>query len=152
MRGDADARQARRGNGPGSTGDQCWSFTCDATPPPPPPAVPAPVTVAQEAYADPTGKHAVIVDFVTQNVTNLMNDGNSAAQSAARNNLISAAVNLVNGAAPSPAFMLDYGKALNDTFLPKLDPKANSTVRQRLNIAIVTARVAWVADNVTLVP
>jgi hypothetical protein len=141
----ADAR-GQAGGAPGATAP---------TPPTPPPAstaVSAPVTVGQEAYADPSGKHLVIVDFITRNLTNLLNDGDAAAQGNARNNLTVAAVNLVNGAPPSPTFMLEYGKELNNAFLLKLDAKANATLRQRLNIAIVTARVAYVTENVTLVP
>ena len=116
--------------------------------PTPPPAVAAPVTVPQTAYGDPGGNKAVIVDFVTRNLTNLMNDADTAAQTNARNNL--SAATITAGAPASPTFLFEYGKALNDAFVPKLEPKANATVRQRLNIAIVTAKVAYVADNVTL--
>jgi hypothetical protein len=106
------------------------------------------VTVAQSAYADPGANRAVIVDFVTRNLTNLMNDTDTAAQTNARNNMTAAT--MTAGAPASPAFLFEYAKALNDAFLPKLDPKANATIRQRLNIAIVTARVAYMAENVAL--
>jgi hypothetical protein len=119
-----------------------------AAPAAPPPAVSAPVTVPQAAYADPGGNKPVIVDFVTRNLTNLMNDADPAAQTNARNNL--SAATMTAGAPASPTFLFEYGKALNDAFGPKLETKANATVRQRLNIAIVTAKVAYVADNVTL--
>jgi adenosyl cobinamide kinase/adenosyl cobinamide phosphate guanylyltransferase len=123
--------------------------TATATPPPTAPAaVSAPVTVAQAAYTDPGGNKAIIVDFVTRNLTNLMNDADTAAQTNARNNL--SAATLPAGAPASPTFLFEYGKALNDAFGPKLEAKANATLRQRLNIAIVTAKVAYVADNVTL--
>lgn len=112
------------------------------------PAVSAPVTVAQAAYTDPAGNRAVIVDFVMRNLQNLMNDTDPAVQTNARNNL--SAATMTAGAPASPAFLFEYGMALNNAFLPKLDPKANATLRQRLNIAIVTARVAYVAENVTL--
>src|SRR5258706_5674804 len=113
-----------------------------------PAAVAAPVTVPQSAYADPGGSKAVIVDFITRNLTNLMNDADTAAQTNARNNL--AAATMTAGAPASPAFLFEYAKALNDAFLTKLDAKANTTIRQRLNIAIVTAKGAYVADNVAL--
>jgi hypothetical protein len=121
--------------------------TAPATPTPAP-AVSAPVTVAHEAYEDPGGKKAVIVDFVTRNLTNLMNDADTTAQTNARSNMTAAT--MTAGAPASPTFLFEYGRALNDAFLPKLDPKANATIRQRLNIAIVTAKVAYVAENVTL--
>src|SRR4051794_23196218 len=65
-----------------------------------PAAVSAPVTVAHEAYDDPAGKSAVIVDFVTRNLTNLMNDADTAAQTSARNNL--SAATMTAGAPASP--------------------------------------------------
>jgi hypothetical protein len=40
--------------------------------------------------------------------------------------------------------------ALNNAFISHLGPKANSSVRQRLNIGIVAARVAYASQNVAL--
>jgi hypothetical protein len=112
------------------------------------PAVAAPVTVPPVAYTSPAANRAVIANFVKLNVTNLLNDSNTAAQTNARNNLTAATSTA--GAPASPAFLFEYGMALNDAFLPHLGPKADSSVRQRLNIGIVAARVAYASQNLTL--
>jgi len=111
-------------------------------------AIAAPVTVPPQAYTSPAANRAVIVNFVTLNVTNLLNDSDTAAQTNARNNLTAATSTA--GAPASPTFLFEYAMALNNAFTPKLAPKANSSVRQRLNMAIVTARVAYAAQNVAL--
>jgi hypothetical protein len=111
-------------------------------------AIPAPVTVPPSAYTAPAANRAVIVDFVNKNVTNLLNDTDTAAQTNARNNLTAATSTA--GAPASPTFLFEYGMALNNEFLPKLGPKSSLSVRQRLNIAIVTARVAYASSNVAL--
>jgi hypothetical protein len=111
-------------------------------------AVAAPVTVPPQAYASPAANRAAIVNFVTLNVTNLLNDSDSTAQTNSRNNLTAATSTA--GAPASPAFLFEYGMALNNAFITHLGPKANSSVRQRLNIGIVSARVAYASQNVAL--
>jgi adenosyl cobinamide kinase/adenosyl cobinamide phosphate guanylyltransferase len=111
-------------------------------------AVAAPVTVPPAAYTAPAANRPVIVNFVTLNVTNLLNDSDTNAQTNARNNLTAATTTA--GAPASPAFLFEYAMALNNAFITHLGPKANSTVRQRLNIGIVTARVAYASQNVAL--
>jgi hypothetical protein len=149
LHGAAALGQPATGGASGAAATGTGTKAATPTPTPTPPAaVPAPVTVPQAAYTDPGANRAVIVDFVTRNLTNLMNDADTPAQTNARNNLSAATV--TSGAPASPTFLFEYGKALNDAFVPKLEPKANATLRQRLNIAIVTAKVAYVADNVTL--
>lgn len=149
LHGAAALGQPAGGGASGTAGTGTATGTSTATPTPPPSAaISAPVTVPQAAYADPTGNIPVIKDFVTRNLTNLMLDAETAAQTNARNNLTAAT--MTAGAPASPAFLFEYGRQLNDAFVPKLDPKNNATIRQRLNIAIITAKVAYVADNVTL--
>jgi hypothetical protein len=126
-----------------------------ATPPPaaaapaapaPVASPPAPVTIPQEAYA--TVNVAAINAFVTPNVANLLNDGDPAGQTKSRDALAQA-VNF-QGQPASPTFLLEYARAINNAFLPKLDAKAKASIRQRLNMGIVTARVATVAQNAGL--
>jgi hypothetical protein len=130
-----------------------------ATPPKPaapapapvaPPSPPAPVTVPIAAYSAPGSQLPAIEDFVGKNVSNLLNDADPAGQAKSRDNLIAATQTA--GVPASPAFLFEYGRILNGAFLPKLSAKPAPSLRQRLNIAIVTARVADAAGNITLVP
>ena len=111
-------------------------------------AIPAPVTVPPTAYASPAANRLVIVDFVTKNVANLLNDSDTAAQTNARNNLTAATSTA--GGRRRRRFCSSTRWRMNNAFSPKLAPKANSSLRQRLNMAIVTARVADAAQNVAL--
>jgi hypothetical protein len=113
------------------------------------PAVPASVTVPQNEYISPSSNG--IDAFVKPNVQNLLNDSNLTAQQKARDNLVLAATPA--GAPASPAFHFAYGTALNNAFSAAL--KNKPTLRQRLNMAIVAAKVAWAAQaanagNITL--
>jgi len=138
------------GQARGATGTPTAAPTAapSATTRPSTPAIAAPVTVPPDAYANPAAQRAVIVDFVTKNVTNLLNDSDTTAQTNSRNNLTAATSTA--GAPASPAFLFEYGMALNNAFISHLGPKANSSVRQRLNIGIVAARVAYASQNVAL--
>lgn len=136
------------GQARGATGAPAASPATSATLPTKTPAVAAPVTVPASAYASPAANKAVILNFVTLNVTNLLNDTDPAVQTNARNNLTAATSTA--GAPASPAFLYEYATALNNVFIEKLAPKANASVRQRLNVGIVTARVAYASQNLSL--
>jgi hypothetical protein len=107
------------------------------------PAVPAQVTVPQAEYTSPTSNGIAL--FINPNVQNLLNDSNLTAQGKARDNLVLAVTPA--GAPASPAFHFAYGTALNNAFSAAL--KNKPTLRQRLNIAIVAAKVAWAAQSAT---
>jgi hypothetical protein len=110
------------------------------------PAAPAaPVTVPQDAYTKPGDNRKLIVDFVKANVDNLLNDADAAAQGKSRENLVAAT--LPGGVEASPEFLYEYARALNDALQPRLNPANKPSLRQRLNAAIVAARVAYVAKN-----
>jgi hypothetical protein len=109
-------------------------------------AVPPVVTVPQNEYITPS--EAGIRPFVDANVTNLLVDSDPALQTKSRDNLLAAAN--PGGAAAQPAFLFTYGKLLDNAFGPHLKPAAKASLRQRLNIAIVAARVSAVADNSAL--
>jgi hypothetical protein len=122
-----------------------------ATPPPAPvttPSAPAPVTPSQNAYASPGASKAEIDAFVKANVENLVNEGDPVAQGRSRENLAQAT--MTQGAPASPEFLFEYGRSLNSGLSAKLDPKNKVGLRGRLNIAIVAARVAYIAQNITL--
>jgi len=110
------------------------------------PAVPVSATIAHDIYGDPQKNVAGIVTFVKGNVANLINDTDPALQGRSRDNL--AAATMTEGQPASPAFLFEYGRALNNEFVTKLGP--NASMRQRLNIAIVVAKVVPVLQNVTL--
>lgn len=112
------------------------------------PAVSAPVRPSANAYTNPQASQKELDAFVAQNLQNLLNDTNPEAQAKARDNLKEATQQ--SGAPASPTFLLEYGQALNNAFLAKLTPQNKLTVRQRLNIAIVAAKFAYSADNITL--
>jgi hypothetical protein len=111
------------------------------------PAVQAPATPTPGAYADPDKNKADIENFVKLNLQNLFNDSNVDAQSKARENLIQATQPA--GAPASPNFMFLYGQSLNSALSAKLAPSAKATLRQRLNVAIVTARFAYQAGAIS---
>ena len=121
-----------------------------ATTPTPAPAVAAPVTISPATYANPGGGRAEIDNFINLNVQNLLNDGNVEAQGKAREVLVTATTTA--GAPASPQFMFDYAASLNNAFSAKLGGKNKLSVRQRLNVAIVAAKVAYVANNTALRP
>jgi hypothetical protein len=109
------------------------------------------VTIPPAAYTSPAGNIAAITAFVTPNVANLLNDGDPGGQTKSRDNMIAATMQA--GAPASPAFLFEYGRALNAAFVPALTPKAGAphlSLRGRLNIGIVVARVAAAADNTAL--
>jgi hypothetical protein len=108
--------------------------------------VPVVVTIPPAEYTAPTT--AGIKPFVESNVTNLLVDADPALQAKARDNLVQAAS--PNATPASPAFLFEYGKQLDAAFLPHLAPAVKASLRQRLNIAIVSAKVAAVADNSAL--
>jgi hypothetical protein len=112
------------------------------------PAPPAPVTPTTAAYSNPS--RAAIDPFVDPNVANLLNDGDPAASAHSRDNLTAAT--MVAGAPATPAFLLAYGQSLNASLTAHLAPANKPTLRQRLNAAIVVARVAAVAQNAALEP
>jgi len=112
------------------------------------PAVSAPVRPSPAAYSNPQGAQKELDAFVGQNLQNLLNDTNPDAQAKARDNLIQATQQ--SGAAASPQFLFEYGQALNNAFSAKLTPANKLSVRQRLNLAIVAAKFAYSADNITL--
>jgi hypothetical protein len=114
------------------------------------PAVPAPITISAGTYTNPSGGRAEIDKFVALNLQNLLNDSNTDAQAKARENLLNAT--LQAGAPASPEFLFAYGSSLNNAFTKQLTPQNKLTIRQRLNIAIVSAKFAYVANNITLVP
>jgi hypothetical protein len=106
----------------------------------------APVTLPQSEYTTPTP--LVINNFVNLNVANLTNDADPAGQAKSRENLSSAV--FFQGAPASPAFLLVYSNSVNTAVVAKLNPKNKPSLRQRLNIAIVVARVATVSNNGSL--
>lgn len=108
--------------------------------------VPVVVTIPPTEYTAPSA--AGIKPFVDSNVNNLLVDSDPTLQAKARDNIVAAAS--PNGAAASPQFLLEFCKQLDAAFGPHLAPAAKASIRQRLNIAIVSARVATVADNWTL--
>lgn len=108
--------------------------------------VPVVVTIPAGEYPAPTA--AGIKPFVDSNVNNLLVDSDPTLQAKSRENIVAAAS--PNGAAAQPAFLFEYCKQLDAGFAPHLAPTAKASIRQRLNIAIVCARVAEVADNSAL--
>jgi hypothetical protein len=117
------------------------------------PSPPAPVTIPPAAYTSPQSNVAAITAFVTPNVANLLNDQDPGGQTKSRDNLIAAT--LQAGAPASPGFLFEYGRALNGAFVPVLTSKAGApqlSLRGRLNVGIVVARVAAAAENITLAP
>lgn len=104
----------------------------------------APLTLPKEAYNTPGASKAIIDDFIKKNVEQLLNDKDTAAQSKSRDVLYLAT--MTGGQPGSAEFLFEYAKALNNEVSGKLDPKTRS-IRQRLNIAIITSRVAAVAQN-----
>jgi hypothetical protein len=108
--------------------------------------VPVVVTIPAGEYTTPTP--AGIKPFIDSNVNNLLVDSDPTLQGKARENIVAAAN--PNGAAASPAFLAEFCKQLDAGFTPHLAPAAKASIRQRLNIAIVCARVSAVADNWTL--
>jgi hypothetical protein len=114
----------------------------------PAPAVAAPVTISPAAYGDPDKGRAEIDNFVKLNLENLLNDGNADAQSKAREVMTTAT--MAAGAPASPTFLFNYGQSLNNAFSAKLATPKKLTIRQRLNLAVVTAKVAYMANNITL--
>jgi hypothetical protein len=108
----------------------------------------APVTPSQNAYQNPGASKAEIDAFVKANVENLANENDPVAQGRSRENLSQATI--TQGAPASPEFLFEYGRSLNAGLVAKLDPKKQPGLRTRLNIAIVAARVAYVAQNITL--
>lgn len=108
--------------------------------------VPPVVTVPQNEYISPT--EAGIKPFVDANVNNLLVDSDPALQAKSRDNLVAAAQ--PSGVAAQPQFLLTYGRLLDNAFAPHLKPAAKASLRQRLNMAIVAARVSAVAENSTL--
>lgn len=112
------------------------------------PAVNAPITISGTTYSNPTGGRAEIDKFVELNLQNLLNDSNTEAQAKARDYLDKATQ--TGGQPASPAFLFEYGQSLNNAFTETLTPNHKLSVRQRLNIAIVAAKFAWQANNITL--
>lgn len=113
-----------------------------------PPSPPAPVTIPPAVYTSPTP--APISAFITPNVANLMNDADPVGQAKSRDNLTAAV--FTSGAPASPAFLLAYAQALDAAVAPNLAPAKKTTLRQRLNLAIVVAKVATTAQNGALAP
>jgi hypothetical protein len=132
------------GNGAGGAG----AAAAAAAKPAPVASPPAPVTIPPAVYTSPTP--AAISAFIAPNIANLMNDGDPAGQAKSRDNLTAAV--FTAGAPASPAFLLVYAQALDAAVAPNLAPAKKATLRQRLNLAIVVARVATVAQNGALAP
>src|SRR6185436_4592395 len=105
------------------------------------------VTIPQEAYADPGPQRAGMKNFVDTYVGRLVNDADPVNQSVAREELSKAV--LEKGQPAQPPFLYEYAKMLNDALVAHLN-KGNASMRQRLNIAIVSQRVASVAQNTAL--
>lgn len=103
-----------------------------------------PLTLPKDAYNSPGASKAVIEDFIKKNIEQLLNDKDAAAQARSRDVLYLGT--MTAGQPASPEFLFEYARILNNEAGSKLDPKARS-IRQRLNIGIVVARVAAVAQN-----
>jgi hypothetical protein len=115
-------------------------------------AAPA-ATLAPSVYENPTGERPKIDAFVSSLVINLVNDKDQVAQSKARDALISALYPKGAAQPPAqPAFMFEYGRALDAALSARLAPNLKPTLRQRLNIAIVAARAAAALGNDRLAP
>jgi len=112
--------------------------------------VAAPVTLPPAVYTSPGANAAAIDNFVKLNVQNLLNDTDPAGQAKARENLVLATQQA--GGLASPEFLFEYGRAINNTLSPKLSgANANQlSLRQRMNMAILVAKVARDAQNATL--
>ena len=101
------------------------------------------------AYADPTANRAAIKTYVDGYVERLLNDADPVNQANAREELSRATME--KGQPAQPAFLFEYAKLVNDALLPPLKG-GKASMRQKLNIAIVTSRVAYVAENSALTP
>jgi len=124
-----------------------WGLAAQAQPA----AKAKPNTLALGAYGNPSAARADIDAFVKVNVDEMLNDADPAAQSKARKALEDASYE--KPATPaSAAFFLEYSQSLNTAFFPKLGPKVKTSLRNRLNIGIVTARVAAIGQNSSLAP
>jgi len=120
-----------------------------ASAPVPPPAPMAQIPLAAEAYTDPAARRADIKIFVEGYVQRLLNDADPVNQANAREEL--ARATMEKGQPAQPAFLFEYAKLVNDALLPPLKG-GKASMRQKLNIAIVTSRVAYVAENAALTP
>ena len=99
------------------------------------------------AYSDPAANRAAIKTFVDGYVQRLLDDADPVNQANAREEL--ARATMEKGQPAQPAFLFEYAKLLNDALLPQLQG-GKASMRQRLNIAIVASRVAYVAENTAL--
>jgi hypothetical protein len=114
------------------------------------PSKAAPVTVAQPAYTAPAANKASIDDFVDKNIACLLNDGDQVNQQKSRDNLSIAPA--PQGQPAAPAFLFEYARSVNAALTAQLAPAKKPTLRQRLNAAIVVARIAAVAQNAAMEP
>ncbi len=108
----------------------------------------APEPIPEAGYSDPATNRKKIEELAGQNFTKLLDDSDPAGQTVARDALTKACYT-GNTIAP-PTFLFEYGNIINRLATARLANKA--TLRERLNIAIVTARVAAAAQNSTLAP
>ncbi|HYE17632.1 MAG TPA: hypothetical protein VEA69_04265 [Tepidisphaeraceae bacterium] len=106
------------------------------------PIPPALITTPDQAQIDAWSKAAT---------GDLLNEADPALQGKARDNMVNAC--FVKRDTPAGAgFLAMYSASLNNEFWPKLAPGTKLTPRQRLNLAIVTAKVASVAQQSPLAP
>jgi hypothetical protein len=141
----APAPRQPAGGGPATGGATGGATPGGATAAPATPALPA-VSIPPEAYVDSGARAADIRKFIDTYVERLVNDADPVNQGIAREELSKAAYE--KGQPAQPPFLYDYAKALNTALSQKLG--GNASMRQRLNIAIVTYRVTSVAENVAL--
>jgi len=107
--------------------------------------------LAPGVYANPNGARREIDGFIARGAASLFNAADPSAQTRARKMLEDACFE--KPATPaSAAFLFEYSQAINAAFSPKVDPRAKAPLRDRLNVAIVTARVAAVGQNSALAP
>jgi hypothetical protein len=141
------AAQGQPTGGPATGGNGAGAAPAGAAAKPvAPPSPPAPVTIPQQVYTSPMP--AAITAFITPNMANLTNDADPVGQAKSRDNLTAAV--FYQGAPASPAFLFAYASALDTAATAALAPAKKPTMRQRLNIAIVVAKVATVAQNASL--
>ncbi|HSI33218.1 MAG: hypothetical protein ACAI43_23480 [Phycisphaerae bacterium] len=90
--------------------------------------------------------------WVKAATTDLLNEKNPAGQAKARELMVNACWEKLNVAPAGAGFLAAYSTSINNEFEPRLPPKGKATPRQRLNMAIVAAKVAGVAQQSPLAP
>lgn len=103
---------------------------------------PAPITVDMLTAANVRPHMNTLQQHVQYYTTQLIT-GDNAAQTAAREALINAALP-IGSTDPGPAYLDAYARTLNEALVKV---SGDASVRARLNAAIVTARVAAAAEN-----